>query len=273
MKILLPPSEGKTPPAAGAPLQLEGIAFSELTHARMQVISALQELGAGPQAAKVLKLGPRSAEQARANLNLLSGPAVAAEQLYTGVLFEALAPAEMNPQVKKRFAKTTLIASALFGFIKPNDLIPDHRLAIGVSLPPLGPLARWWKPQLGKVLEETGKQSLVGKAIFDCRPEAYRAAFRAEKSHVITMNVEKQVKGDRKVVTHWSKHWRGLAAAHLVQDGDITEESDAGQIVDSLAGLPDLYPGMRFEVGDHVPTAPGGSTLTVTLVLPEGTSR
>ena len=57
-QIWLPPSEGKTPPASGAPLELSGLLFGEqLRASREQVISVLSKVSASPDGAKLLKLG------------------------------------------------------------------------------------------------------------------------------------------------------------------------------------------------------------------------
>ena len=56
MLILLPPSEGKTAPAAGAPVDLGALAYAdELTAKRERVLAALVRTSAGKQRGRALK--------------------------------------------------------------------------------------------------------------------------------------------------------------------------------------------------------------------------
>ena len=56
MLILLPPSEGKTAPAAGAPVELGSLAYAdELTAKRERVLAALVRTSAGKQRGRALK--------------------------------------------------------------------------------------------------------------------------------------------------------------------------------------------------------------------------
>ena len=65
MLILLPPSEGKTPPAEGPVLDLAALSLPELGGARRTVLDALVTLcRTDPDGArKVLGLSPRQAEE------------------------------------------------------------------------------------------------------------------------------------------------------------------------------------------------------------------
>ena len=88
--ILLPPSEGKTAPTSGPSLDLDSLLDADrLTAARREVMSALAEVSRSDEAASVLGLGPRSAEQVGTNLVLETSPCAPAHQLFTGVLYEA----------------------------------------------------------------------------------------------------------------------------------------------------------------------------------------
>lgn len=234
VKILLPPSEGKTAPAAGPKLDLGSLVFPSLTSAREQVIEALEALG--PEAPRILKLGARSAEDAKSNLRLWTSPCAAAVDVYTGVLYEALDATSLSGTQNKKLDEMTLIASALFGFVRPSDRIPNHRLAIDVNLPPLGPMATWWRQHLE--LEE--------QPVFDARSGSYRRACPAPNS--IELNV---VRGsERKAVTHMAKKWRGLAARHLIQDDRVSADTNLTGIIESLQRMADQI-GARLEVSDR----------------------
>ena len=60
MRILLPPSEGKTPADPNcAPIRLDNLVYPRLTDKRLAVGEALQEASGQPDALTVLSVGPR----------------------------------------------------------------------------------------------------------------------------------------------------------------------------------------------------------------------
>ena len=72
MLILLPPSEGKTPPPRGRPLDLGTLSHPELGPTRERVLAALVELCAGPPgpALEALGLSPGQAGELGLNAGL-----------------------------------------------------------------------------------------------------------------------------------------------------------------------------------------------------------
>ena len=95
MLILLPPSETKTPPAAGDPLHLESLDLPELTPTRERLLRALMIVCQGnrSRAMKRLALGHTQTEAVERNARLLDEPAARADEVYTGVLYAAWDPA------------------------------------------------------------------------------------------------------------------------------------------------------------------------------------
>ena len=73
--------------------------------------------------------------------------------MFTGVLFEAIEA--VTPRAwESAGADGISIFSGLFGVLSPADVVPDHRLAMGVSLPGFGVLSTWWAPRLDEALRE-----------------------------------------------------------------------------------------------------------------------
>ena len=147
--ILLPPSEGKTAPASGPSLDLDSLLDAErLTAARREVMSALAGVSRSAEAASVLGLGPRNAEQVGINLSLETSPCVSAHRLFTGVLYEAagLDSIAEDPTGRAALERHCVVFSGLWGILSPTDLVPDHRLSMGTSLPGPGRLPAFWKP-------------------------------------------------------------------------------------------------------------------------------
>ena len=149
MLIWLPPSEGKNAPAHGPSLDVNALSRPSLATSRRAVCETLQALGDGPKAAAVLKVGARI--DLSVNTALDSAPCAPASSLFTGVLYEAIE--ESAPGAwSSAGAEHVSIFSGLFGVLSPSDVIPDHRLAMGVSLPDLGVLSTWWAPRLDEAL-------------------------------------------------------------------------------------------------------------------------
>ncbi|WP_099332330.1 YaaA family protein [Actinomyces minihominis] len=265
MQIWLPPSEGKTAPLSGPNLTLSELSFPGLEDARKAVIDATQSLGAGPRAAEVLKLGVKSAEEAEANLDLFHSPCAPAIDLYTGVLFDHLEASTLDEAARLRLGQRTLISSGLFGVVRPDDLIPNHRLSVAVNLPSVGPLTTWWKKRLPEQVRVED-----GSTIFDCRSGSYRTPLPTPSSNIIEMSVVHPRHGVRKTITHMAKKWRGLAARHLIEDVTLNDHAGVEDVLSSLHRLAE-DPGSGeitdFEVEPTMPNRSGGSTTSVTMVL------
>jgi cytoplasmic iron level regulating protein YaaA (DUF328/UPF0246 family) len=201
--VLLPPSEGKHEPTRGRPLDLDRLVLPELRPTRERVLDALAAVSARPDAPRELGVSPRLADQIARNLTLRTDPTAPAEQVYTGVLYAALDLGTLDPSSRRRAARRLLVVSALFGALRMGDHIPAYRLAMGVDLPPLGPLARLWRPPLAAALP-----AVVGRGlVLDCRSSAYAAAW-TPPPELAPRWVTVQVPGQ----SHLAKHTRGLVA-------------------------------------------------------------
>ena len=117
MLVLLPPSEGKTRPETGEPLDLATLSFPRLTATREQLLRTLIKVAAGhpKRAGEVLGLGPTQADALAINAALLTEPTARADAVYTGVLFAALDLPSLDEAARARADTTLAVASALFG--------------------------------------------------------------------------------------------------------------------------------------------------------------
>jgi cytoplasmic iron level regulating protein YaaA (DUF328/UPF0246 family) len=212
--VLLPPSEGKTAPAVGAPLELTTLSHPDLTDQRRAVLEALAKLSAHPDAPRVLGVGTSLAAEVERNTRLLTDPAGPASSVYTGVLYAA-AGLDILPDddARARAARSVRVVSALWGLVAPADHIPAYRLSMGVDLPGVGALARVWRPVLSAELDTAAPDRLL----VDCRSAAYAAAWRPPAGSAwVTVRVLREVAGRRSVVSHHAKHTRGLLTRHLL---------------------------------------------------------
>lgn len=207
MLILLPPSEGKTPPTGGRPVDLGELAFArELTAKRERVLAALVRTSAGRQRGRALKalgLSTGQAGELERNAALEGAPAAPAAEVYAGVLFERLRLAELPAEAHER----VLIASALWGVVRPADRIPAYRLSISARLPRIAGLAAYWRPALEQALPDDG-------LVVDLRSGGYAAAWTPRHATVVTV---RGFTPEGKVVSHFVKAIRGDVARALLQ--------------------------------------------------------
>ena len=176
MLVLLPPSEGKTAPRRGRPLDLSTLAHPELTARREALIDALDP-------------GLRAAPTARASA------------VYTGVLFQRLRLAELPLRSRRR----VLIASALWGVVRPDDRIPAYKLPIDARLDGVGGLAAYWRPALREALPDDG-------LVLDLRSGGYAAAWRPREATLLGVRAFVERGGKRTAISHMVKATRGDVA-------------------------------------------------------------
>ncbi|WP_431712017.1 YaaA family protein [Glutamicibacter uratoxydans] len=211
--ILLPPSEGKTAHATGDPFELAELSFPELSGARSEVLDALAEVSARPDAMEVLGVGASLANEVARNIALHTEPAARAHDIYSGVLFEALGYQNLDAASQARADDAILVVSALWGAVSFADRIPPYRLSMNAKLAELGKLASWWKKRLTPVLDE-----LIGdQLVVDARSSTYAAAYKPSNGNAVAVNVYQLRGGVPKVVSHFAKHTRGEVARFLVQ--------------------------------------------------------
>lgn len=264
MRILLPPSAGKTTKESTNHLQLEKLWQAEhLTQTRRQLINDVQNTALLADAAQIFKLGPKNAHEISQNLEIYDAPALAAWQLYDGVLYEAAkfaqifsygacaqdgqgqggqSQADQSQGLQRQLEELTLVFSALFGPVRLTDLITPHRLSGSVKLPGQGSVASIWS----KALKELLTQQLSGHVVVDLRSSEYGAMYRPTRgSDCLMLNIGvakvNPATGKRSVVSHWAKHTRGLLAGALLEAVAGAQlpgsEGDVDEILQVAAGL------------------------------------
>jgi cytoplasmic iron level regulating protein YaaA (DUF328/UPF0246 family) len=217
--ILLPPSEGKTAPSEGAPVDLDALAFADrLGKTRSRLLDVLSRL-TFPRALKYLDIGPGLEEEARRNLILRDAPAAPAHEVYTGVLYEHLGLGSLP-------GENVLIASALWGFVRPGDRIPAYRLSMGATLPRIASLPALWRDPLRRALPDGG-------LIVDMRSGSYTAAWKPKAATVVGVRAFV----DGKTVSHMVKATRGDVARVLLTSGDTPQTPEDVASLVRQAGL------------------------------------
>ena len=218
MLILLPPSEGKFAPGRGRHLDLASMSSPGLTVARSAVLEALLTVSRSAEALDVLGLTAGQSSEVARNLGLLTSPTARADQIYTGVLYDALGFSTLTSAARRRAATRVMVTSSLFGVVRPSDRIAPYRLSGDVTLPGLGPVAGLWRTHLGPAIEG----ALGDGLLVDFRSGMYAAFWRpptALARRVATVRVLHEVDGRRTIVSHFNKATKGRIVRDLLEDG------------------------------------------------------
>ncbi len=252
MLILLPPSEGKTAPRRGAPLDVDALSHPSLGDVRRRVVAALVDVSGREDAAVVLGVGHTQTDLLERNRGLTTAPTARADRVYTGVLYDALGFADLSPAARRRAATRVAITSSVFGLVRPTDRIPAYRLCGDTTLPGLGPVAAAWRDVLGDaVTASMGRGLLV-----DLRSGTYAGFWRPPATlarRVATVRVLHETGGVRQVVSHFNKATKGRIVRTLLEDG--RDPRTPAALADVLRDL-----GWKVEEG---PTTPRGTQLDV----------
>ncbi|HWO83793.1 MAG TPA: peroxide stress protein YaaA [Solirubrobacterales bacterium] len=204
MLILLPPSEGKSEPEAGQAVDLDSLAFAE-------------ELG--EQREKLI----RAFDPA-----LLKAPAAPAAEVYTGVLFGRL----QLPKLGKRARGQVVIASALWGFVRPDDRIPYYKFPPKTKLKGIGAPAAYWRPALAEAMPDR-----EGELIVDMRSGAYTSFWRPKRATLLAVRAFTERDGERKAVSHMAKAVRGDIARALLQAKKPPQDPEGAAAIARDAGF------------------------------------
>ncbi|OON76722.1 peroxide stress protein YaaA [Streptomyces tsukubensis] len=264
MLVLLPPSEGKAASGRGTPLRTESLSLPGLTPARERVLDELTELCAADEdkAMNVLGLSEGLRGEVGKNAALRTAGARPAGEIYTGVLYDALDLASLEPAAKRRAGQWLLVFSGLWGALRTGDRIPSYRCSMGVKLPGLGALGAYWRPFMAEVMPEAAADGLV----LDLRSAAYAAAWRpkggtAERTATVRVLQSRIVGGveKRSVVSHFNKATKGRVVRDL-----LLADARPANPAELVVALRDLGYAVEAE-----PPATGGKPWQLDIVVTE----
>ena len=174
MLILLPPSEKKKSATGSEKFDLSSLVFaSELSDTRMAALA--------------------SHDSSR------TSPAI---EIYDGVLYQGLNWKTLSAAEQKRANSKVLIVSAIFGLVKPMDLIFGYKEKIDNKL---------WRDSIAKVAAKYSDELII-----DCRSSTYKGVWPINPANTVEVRIFQVVAGERKVITHMSKKYRGELTRHLL---------------------------------------------------------
>ncbi len=267
MLILLPPSEGKTAPAAGDPADPATLWLPALAPARRRVLDQLVAMCRRGSARGVaasletLGLGAGQRGEIARNAALPEAPAAPAAEVYTGVLYEALGAATLGGPARSWLDERAVVFSGLWGVLRLPDRVPAYRCPVGVTLPRVGGLTAYWKKVLGPALDRAAADGPV----LDLRSGAYAAMWTpggalAERTAAVRVLHERTVDGvaRRSVVSHFNKATKGRLVRALAEAG-----AAPGSVDGLVAALHDL----KYTVEEQ--PAPAGRPRRLDVVVPD----
>lgn len=231
MLVLLAPSEGKSHPEAGEPVDLDSLVFaSELGEKRAELLDALERLGSVPVAKAVQRLGvsPGQAGEVEIDARLRQAPAGPAAEVYSGVLYDRLVLPALPATARRR----VLIASALWGVVRPEDRIPYYRFSAKARLDGIGALASYWRPALAEALPDE-----EGDLVVDMRSGAYSAAWKPKRATLLAVRAFSEGDGKRRPVSHMAKAVRGEVARALLRAKRMPKDPEAAAAIVESAGF------------------------------------
>jgi cytoplasmic iron level regulating protein YaaA (DUF328/UPF0246 family) len=204
MLVLLPPSEGKSNAAAGDPVDLDSLAYAEeLGEKREELLDAFDPA-------------------------LREAPAAPAAEVYTGVLFQRLELPGLSARARRR----VLIASALWGMVRPDDRIPYYKFPPKTRLAGVGAPAAYWRPAMAEALPDK-----EGELIVDMRSGAYSSFWKPKRATLLAVRAFSEENGERKAISHMAKAVRGEVGRVLLTAKKVPKGPEAAAAIVESAGF------------------------------------
>ncbi len=163
--------------------------FNELNAERRKIIGAVQEaIEAGDNLEELFSAnGEYLAQAIGLNREIYDAPLMAAlDRFSPGVMYEAMDFPGLPTGAQRRLLENGIIFSGLFGLLRPDDLIPDHRLPIESEVPNIGALTDFWRPVISPALNRT----IADAFVWDMLPDSHLAAWEDECSYAQIVRVK-----------------------------------------------------------------------------------
>lgn len=224
--ILLPPSE--ITQAGGNPFAPDMFDyrtsntfnyFNELNSDRRKLIAAVQgSVEAGEDLAEMFgATGAELEDAAEINAEIYDAPLMSAlDRFSPGVMYDAMDFPGLPTGAQRRLLENGIIFSGLFGLLRPDDLIPDHRLPMNAVVPGIGKLSDFWRPLISPVLNK----ELDGAFVWNFLPAALLAAWENERPYerIIRVSFYDQKDGERTKVTDGIPTLEGKLVNFIVRE-------------------------------------------------------
>jgi cytoplasmic iron level regulating protein YaaA (DUF328/UPF0246 family) len=193
MLILLPPSEKKKAATSQEKFDLSSLIFAaELSDTRSQATASHDSSKTSPTI-----------------------------EIYDGVLYQGLNWKTLTATEQKHANSKVLIVSALFGLVRPLDMIFSYKEKIDNKL---------WREAISVIADK-----FVSELIIDCRSSTYKGVWTTNPQNTVEVRVFKVDGAEQRVITHMSKKYRGELTRHLLkQTTDPTTPAEVQRIAAQL---------------------------------------
>ncbi len=218
MRILLPPSEGKSSGGDGPPLSELGFGPGPVGRHRMRLCTAVERTATRTRRTAVTAFAlPEAVADAAiaANAVVTTSPTRPALDRYAGVVFDGLRVATMTTAQRAAADEHIVVFSGLFGAVGGSDPVPEYRVPAASVLPRIGLVGASWRP----VLTATLPARLGAGLTVDLRSIDYAAMWRAPKTlGTVSVRILTEMPDGRlMVVSYVSKLAKGRLARALIE--------------------------------------------------------
>jgi cytoplasmic iron level regulating protein YaaA (DUF328/UPF0246 family) len=205
------------------------------------LLDTLERLGtlSTARALKQLDLSRGQTGEIAVDAALRVAPAAPAATVYTGVLYDHL----RLPELPARSRRRVLIASALWGVLRPEDRIPYYRFSAKARLARIGPPASFWRQALAATMPDE-----EGDLVVDMRSAAYAAAWKPKRATLLAVRAFSESNGRRKPVSHMAKAVRGDVARTLLLAKKHPATAEAAAAIAGEAGYEVELSGSNLDV-------------------------
>ena len=214
MKILIPPSEGKSKVKPTKTL------FSKTNFRFEREVNQVVRLLELIDDEDLRSVYGTSAEKAlmfhRQNQDIFNSPCAPAIERYTGVVYEHIGWSTLSEKAKDYMEKYIYIFSGLFGLLTPKTPIPDYKLKMNVLS-----LQHHWCPFLTEALQNE-------KVIIDLLPQVHRKAYNPNKGNVIPVDFLILNKGKKSAAGHFGKAVKGEFIRYMAENNVTNIDNFAG---------------------------------------------
>jgi cytoplasmic iron level regulating protein YaaA (DUF328/UPF0246 family) len=138
----------------------------------------------------------------QATANQITSQTSPAIEIYDGVLYQGFNWKTLSATEQKRANSKVLIVSAVFGLVKPLDQIFSYKEKIDNKL---------WRDSIAQIAAKFSDELII-----DCRSSTYKGVWPINPANTIEVRVFQVVAGERNVITHMSKKYRGELTRHLL---------------------------------------------------------
>lgn len=210
LKILFSPSEAKNDFCNTQKIDKESFFLPELFDLRLHVLEIFESFVQNADLTSLQKLfglKDSAACEILSSASLLTSPTCKAILRYSGVAFGYLDYDSLQIDQKKWILNNLLLFSNLFGPIMARDKIPLYKFKQGATIDGFKPEA-FYKKHFTNALDTF----LQDEFIIDLRAGFYEKFYTIKQPHVCAKFLK-----NGKVVSHWSKAYRGMMVRKLAQ--------------------------------------------------------